>query len=110
MQFATLFAFAAAAAVVAAQDASPQGAGACAVGAPQCCNSLLDGADASKTAALVGLDKVVGLVGLQCQHIPVNVIGVAAELDNNCKTTPVCCTNTAADGLIHAGCNPISVN
>ncbi|CAO1615737.1 unnamed protein product [Parajaminaea phylloscopi] len=111
MQFSIVFAFAAAAAMVAAAPAEPSSAaGSCAVGQPQCCNSILSEADASKQADLLGLTKVVGLVGLQCQHIPINVIGVAAELDNQCKTTPVCCQGTAQNGLVHTGCTPISVN
>ncbi|CAO1630035.1 unnamed protein product [Parajaminaea phylloscopi] len=85
-------------------------AGSCSVGKPQCCNSILSEADASKQADFLGLGKVVGAIGLQCQQIPINIIGVAAALDNQCKTTPVCCQGTAQNGLIHTGCSPISIN
>jgi hypothetical protein len=46
-----------------------------------------DGDDAKKTAALLGLNDLAGMIGIDCQQIPINIIGVAADVTNYCKAT-----------------------
>ena len=55
------------------------------------------GDDASKLASLLGLEDVVGDIAVSCDQIPINIIGVAAAVQNQCKSAPVCCDQTSQE-------------
>ncbi|PWO01100.1 hypothetical protein FA09DRAFT_327063 [Tilletiopsis washingtonensis] len=103
MQF-TLAAAVLALAGFAAASPTYKSVGACAVGEPQCCAKRHSGDDASKLASLLGLEDVVGDIAVSCDQIPINIIGVAAAVQNQCKSAPVCCDQTSQDGLVQLGC------
>ncbi|PWN87143.1 hypothetical protein FA10DRAFT_195980 [Acaromyces ingoldii] len=115
MQFSTVVAFFAAAAVVAAAPNAPSSSstGSCSTGKVQCCSTTVrfhDGAEAKKTAALLGLNDLAGMIGIQCQDVPINIIGAAVNVDNHCKSSPVCCTGSEYNGLVQTGCTNVPVN
>lgn len=60
------------------------------------CSTVHSGNDAKSVKSLLGLNDVAGDVGLSCQQVPINVIGVAAAVQQQCKSTPVCCTGSHA--------------
>lgn len=65
MKFSTVIAILSVAAVA---SAAPQGdapaAGSCSTGTAQCCSTVKDGQDATRAADLLGLQDLVGAVGL----------------------------------------------
>lgn len=64
--------------------------GDCSVGHVSCCNQVINDSEKKKTlAGLLGLDDVIGELALQCNNIPINVIGAAIDASNYCKSTPV---------------------
>ncbi|PWN40759.1 hypothetical protein IE81DRAFT_325279 [Ceraceosorus guamensis] len=84
--------------------------GSCSVGTAQCCGTTKSGDDAKDLGALLGFTDLVGTLGLSCQKIPINIIGAAANVDNQCKQTPVCCTGERHNGLVQVGCTPLPIN
>lgn len=55
-------------------------------------STVQSGSEAKGTLALLGLNDIAGSIGLGCQQVPINVIGVAAAVQNQCKNTAVCCS------------------
>ncbi|KAJ1036534.1 hypothetical protein NDA13_000067 [Ustilago tritici] len=116
MQFKTIFA--AVATFTAVASALPtahetNGNGQCSTGTAQCCSQVKKGKQAQD--ALIGLglafnEILDGAIGLDCQQIPVGVIGGAVALQNTCKNTAVCCEGSANNGLVQTSCTPISIN
>ncbi|KAN0065495.1 hypothetical protein ACQY0O_001332 [Thecaphora frezii] len=106
MQFSTVLVTLAA---VATFVAANKGAGQCSNGKVQCCSEVHEGTDANTALAGLGLaanDVIKGAIGLNCNSIDL-IIGV--DLQNQCKSTPVCCQGSANNGLIQTSCTPISV-
>ncbi|KAN0062688.1 hypothetical protein ACQY0O_004883 [Thecaphora frezii] len=85
------------------------GAGMCSIGEVQCCNQVIE--EENKKKALAGLlsinDILTGNIGLNCNSIP---IAGALAIQNQCKSTPVCCQNVTQDGLINFGCTALPIN
>ncbi|GAK67686.1 uncharacterized protein PAN0_020c5915 [Moesziomyces antarcticus] len=113
MQFKTIFAAVATFAAVASAlptGSEHNGNGQCATGVAQCCSQIKQGPAAQDALAGLGLafnEAVDGVIGLDCQQIPL-LIGVAVQ--NTCKNTAVCCEGSANNGLIQTSCTPISIN
>lgn len=64
--------------------------GDCSVGAPKCCNQVINNSGEKKTlAGLLGLNDVIGNIGLNCANIPINAVGAAVSASNFCKSSPV---------------------
>ncbi|EPQ26772.1 uncharacterized protein PFL1_05751 [Pseudozyma flocculosa PF-1] len=84
------------------------GAGMCSIGEVKCCNQVIE--DHSKKEALAGLaginDVLAGNIGLNCNSIPI----IGATIQNQCKSSPVCCQNVTQDGLINFGCISLPIN
>lgn len=90
MQLSTVLAlFAAVAAVSAApspqaEDSSSSSQGpSCNNGKVQCCSQLQNPKESSKTLASLGLEGIAGLVGADCDQVPV----IAGAVQNTCKST-----------------------
>lgn len=76
-------------------------------------NEQKQGKDASDALAGLGLafNQILdGAIGLDCQQIPVGVLGGAIAIQNTCKNTAVCCQGSANNGLIQTSCTPLSIN
>ncbi|TKY88566.1 hypothetical protein EX895_002555 [Sporisorium graminicola] len=117
MQFKTIFAAVATLAAVASalptSSSEQNGNGQCAVGQAQCCSQVKEGKQAQDALAGLGLafnEILDGAIGLDCQQIPVGVLGGAVAVQNTCKNTAVCCQGSANNGLIQTSCTPLSVN
>ncbi|KAF9039960.1 hydrophobin-319 [Panaeolus papilionaceus] len=82
---------------------------ACNTGPVQCCTQLQTQSQYPLTGILALLGVVLGpvtaLIGSNCS--PLSVIAAAG---NSCSAQPVCCTNTAFNGLVNVGCTPVNVN
>ena len=64
--------------------------GDCSVGAPKCCNQVINDNKEKKTlAGLLGVNDVIGNIGLNCANIPINAVGAAVSASNFCKSSPV---------------------
>lgn len=64
--------------------------GDCSIGHVSCCNQVINDSQKKKTlAGLLGLDDVIGELALQCNNIPINVIGAAIDASSYCKSIPV---------------------
>ncbi|KAI8970902.1 fungal hydrophobin [Trametes punicea] len=86
--------------------AVPRSDNQCNTGAIQCCNQS-DSAEFAQFKwlfALLNLDDVTGLAGVDCT--PISVLGAAG---NSCQATPVCCENNSVGGLVNVGCVPIEL-
>jgi len=82
MQFSSiLFALVAIAtvSVAALPQAESSSQGSCSTGTAQCCESVHDGADAQSLASLIGLNDVVGQVGLNCVSLKSLVWGFNSQ-------------------------------
>ncbi|SPO24219.1 probable hydrophobin 2 [Ustilago trichophora] len=116
MQFKTIFAAVATLAAVASAmptASENNGNGQCSTGTAQCCSQVKQGKQAQDALAGLGLafnEILDGAIGLDCQQIPVGVLGVAVPIQNICKNTAVCCEGSANNGLIQTSCTPISIN
>ncbi|CDU25069.1 hydrophobin 2 [Sporisorium scitamineum] len=116
MQFKTIFATVATLVAVASAlhtSSEHNGNGQCAVGQAQCCSQIKQGKQAQDALAGLGLafnEVLDGAIGLDCQQIPVGVLGGAVAVQNTCKNTAVCCQGSANNGLIQTSCTPLSVN
>ncbi|CCF50163.1 hypothetical protein NDA11_004910 [Ustilago hordei] len=117
MQFKTILAAVATLAAVASALPTAHetnGNGQCSTGTAQCCSQVQkQGKQAQDALAGLGLafnEILDGAIGLDCQQIPVGVIGGAIALQNTCKNTAVCCEGSANNGLVQTSCTPISVN
>ena len=147
MQFKTIFAavatFAAVASALPTSSSEANGNGQCSVGTAQCCSQVKQGKSAQDALAGLGLafnEVLDGALGLDCQQIPVGVLGGAVPIQvsffsissfhfshfftfadsttlslfatpqNICKNTAVCCQGSANNGLIQTSCTPLSVN
>lgn len=84
--------------------------GDCSQGNVQCCNQNIDGDEKKKLVGLLGLNDVIGTIGLNCAQVPVNIIGGAVGVNNYCKSSPVCCKNVTQNGLINLGCTALPIN
>ena len=112
MQFKTIFAAVATLAAVASAlpTGENNGNGQCSTGTAQCCSQVKSGKAAQDALAGLGLafnEAVDGVIGLDCQQIPL-LIGVAVQ--NTCKNTAVCCEGSANNGLVQTSCTPVSIN
>ncbi|CEH19301.1 Hydrophobin [Ceraceosorus bombacis] len=87
-----------------------QASGPCSQGKAQCCDQTLSGDKADTLISALGVQQVLGDVGINCVNLPINVIGGAASLTNTCKNTPVCCQNVTQNGLINLGCSALPIN
>ncbi|KAF8556685.1 type 1 hydrophobin [Imleria badia] len=92
--------------------ASPSGtkrADSCSTGAMQCCNQITSASNApAGIVDLLGLDNLVGPIGLGCT--PITAIGTGSGAD--CTSQAVCCTNTqeVSNQLVGVNCSPVNLN
>ncbi|PWN93745.1 hypothetical protein FA10DRAFT_264352 [Acaromyces ingoldii] len=85
--------------------------GDCSQGSVQCCDQTINDSQKKKTlAGLLGVNDVVGQIGLNCAQLPINGIGGSVAVSNTCKSSPVCCKNVTQNGLINFGCISLPLN
>lgn len=85
--------------------------GDCSQGHVQCCDQTINDSQKKKTlAGLLGVNDVIGQIGLNCAQLPINGVGASFAVSNTCKSSPVCCKNVTQNGLINFGCISLPLN